>query len=241
MTKMGILGALFCALLAACSVDELVLTDAELQDLVDNYGAAQAAYSSLAEFTLNTALGEEDVEGFAYDPPTEANGWIGTSTFTGAALPSGQGDLTLTFRVLGDEGPVDPYTVDLSTQSSILLECQVVFQGTSLDGTPLAADAVFTWDVLLDDAAGTASFVLNGEFEISHGAYVAWLHPKDFTFIVDMNTETLTVGGEVTGIVDIPGYYFDARASVRGMGDVLETRVSIAGQAVQWTTPLSDF
>jgi len=242
MRKFAVVAALSCAFMAACSVDELVLTEAEIQDLVDNFEAAQTAYTEIAEFTLDVALGEADIDGYTYDAPTADNAWTGTLSFTGDALPSGSGTLVLTFQVIGDTGPVDPFSEDLSDDENVSIDGEISFEGVSTAGAPLSANGAFSWTGTFDYDAGAASVTLNADLDIGHNDYTANLVPDDFTIEFDLDTEEASgTTGEVRGSVDIPNFLFDADVFMVGAGLDVETTVDVVGNTVTWLIPLSGF
>lgn len=233
--------ATLCLLVAGCSVDELVLNEAEQRDLVENFEAAVAVYSDLTEFAFTTAFGNGDLEGYTYDPPTEANGWIGTIIWNNALFESGSGDLTMHFSVVGDTGPVDPYSVDLSDDDSVSADIDIQFTGTSSEGAPLAADADFTIDLVLQDGE-TASTILNGDFLVQHNAYVADLLARDFSLLFDLETqEAFSASGDIVGSIDIPNFAFDGAFSLEGLGPDLSALINVAGTRVNYLMRLVDF
>jgi hypothetical protein len=245
MRKLAILATFVCAMLSmGCSVDELTLSQAEVDDLVENVEGAIQAYSELTDFTLNVALGEEDIEGYDYDVPTAANGWTATLNFTGQALPSGTGTMTLTIQVLADGVPVDPYgdDLDLENLSTLSVTGAVAFNGVSTAGAPIHANGTFTWTGEFDTESSTGAVALTGDFVIGHNDYEADLHPRDFTLLFDLDTSEITeVTGSITGVIDIPNFLFDADVEIVGDGLDLIATVDIVGNTVEIVYPLSEF
>ncbi len=226
--------AMLCLLAAGCSVDQLVLNEAEQQDLVDNFDAAVRVYSDLTEFAITTALGEGNVDDYAYTAPSAANGWVGTIVWPGAVFPSGTGDLTMHFSVSTGAGPVDPYSIDLSSASAATIDADILFHGTSTAGAPLHADADVTIDMLWQDGQ-SASTVMNGSFIIQHNAYVADLVARNFTLLFDLATQqSASASGDVVGRIDIPNFVFDADLSLTGLGAQIAAVLQVAGTRVNY-------
>ncbi len=232
--------AMLCLLTAGCSVDQLVLNEAEQQDLVDNFDAAVRVYSDLSEFAFAAALGNGDVEDYDYEAPSAANGWVGTILWPGAVFPSGTGNLTMRFSVSTGGVPVDPYSIDLSAASSASIDAEILFDGTSDVGAPLHADADLTIDMLWQDGE-SASTVMNGNFIIQHNAYVADLVARDFTLLFDLATQqSATASGDVIGKIDIPNFAFDADFSLTGLGSQIAAVLRVAGTRVNYFLDVAD-
>ena len=245
MRKLAIMAMFFTGLVSfGCSVDEFTLSQAELDDLVDNFEGAIEAYSELTDFTMNVALGDENIDGYTYDQPSAENGWTGTLSFVGQALPTSTGNMTLTFQVLVDGVPIDPYSENLALDQLATLSVTgaVAYDGVSTAGALLAADGNFSWTGTFEELTNDGTLTLNGVFHIKHNSYDAELVPRDFTFHLDLDTEAISeVSGRVDGSVDIPGFYFDADLRIVGNGLNLDANVDIAGNDFDVSYPISEF
>lgn len=240
MRKLAI-AALLSLSTAGCGFDELILTESEAQDIADHFSSTVRLYQDMLDLSYRIAIGEESLAGYSYDPPTAANGWVGTVTIAGATLPSGSGDLILHFSVLGDGVPADPYAVDLSSADQVSFAGQILFTGISDMSEPVEFDSDFTLDLTLDGGLQESS-ILNGNFEVSHGDYFAVLNAEDFTLNFDTAQQAATsAAGLIEGTLDVPNYAFDADFGLRGELDRLIADISLSGAHIHDEIMLADF
>jgi len=239
--KKCILAALLALSVAGCSFDELVLTESEALDLQHHFQEAVYLYQDLLDFGFRLASGDADLTGYTYDPPTAGNNWVGTITYTGAALPTASGDFLMHFSVLGNGVPIDPQTFDFETATSIEFWSDVSFAGLSNENFVVDLQSDFTLEITLDGGAQESS-ILNGTFDIRHGDYVATLVADDFTLNFDSATQAAsTASGVIHGSVDIPDYAFDANFSLQGVAEKLVADISVSGTHIHDEINLVDF
>lgn len=241
-----------CALLlgaAACTrlnevLDKVVLTDAELELVGENYAGALQAYYDLEQFAVDVANGDVDVgDALTFQAPDAANNWTGTISYMGPDLPGGDGELVVTFRVLMDGVAVDPFAEDLTGADVLAAEMTVEFDGQTKAGVPMTLSADFTTAYDSAFAEGKVQVTTNGTFDIDHGGYVASLTATDFAFVVDTATALAeSASGRVSGVMDIPDYAFDADVNIEGLDDVVHIDVHVLDQEIdQADIPVADF
>jgi len=234
------IAATFCVLIAGCSVDELILSEGEQQDLADNIVGAIEAYQALADFALTVALGNADLAGSDYTEPSASNDWTGTLVYNGDQFPGGNGSMSMTFQVLADGVLVDPYNFDFSETQSITLDMSVQFNGTSAKGAPLSLDCNFTMDITPEEGVA-AAVTINGGFLIGHNGYTANLGANNFALEFDAATETLTsITGTLIGTINIPEYAFDADLDIVGQGDRVDFSVAVSGGGINDSVAIED-
>lgn len=237
---------LLCALtlsiagVACGSADELFLTGSEAQQLVVNFEAGVETQQLMSGFVFAAARGDLDITGLDYVRPTAGNSWTGALTFPAAVFPFGFGDATVTFRVSGDSGPVDPYLVDLSGDSLVVVDATVQFSGTSRIGGPVVASADFNISATANDPAGAVT-VVNGDFDINHDGYDLALAATDLALTVDVVLEEVTnVVGHVDGVVDIPEFEFDGVFSLDGLGTSMAIGINVVATEIRYALDLAD-
>ncbi|MDH3591082.1 MAG: hypothetical protein OER88_04350 [Planctomycetota bacterium] len=232
------IGALLCGTVACTAFedvfDKVTLSEAELRDVAENYAAALAAFHDLEEFAVDVANGTIDVgDALTFTVPEAANNWTGTLSYLGPDLPGGDGSLTVTFRIVQDGVPVDPFAADLSTTQLLTAEMTVVFDGFTRNGVPMALDATFTTSYDRSVAEGKEDVATTGTFFIDHGGYVANLSAQAFTIRIDKETSTPeSSSGRVTGSIDIPDFAFDADVDIDGRGEVIHIEVDVLDQSI---------
>ncbi|MDH3591233.1 MAG: hypothetical protein OER88_05105 [Planctomycetota bacterium] len=232
--------ALFAA--PGCGGAGLVLLGAaEADDLVENLEYTVEAQQLMTEFFFLTGRGDIDLDSFTnytYDPPSAANGWTGTLDVTGGQFPFGNGDLNLTFTAIGDAGPADPYTVDLTDDSAVSVDGAFSFVGTSLLGRSLSGSGTFdaaTLQNTVDDLTAT----LDGGFVIRHDGYQVDLTATDLDVVLDVAQGEITnVAGSLAGTVDIPDFAFDADVDITGVGDAFDVAIDAAATTINYTLAL---
>ena len=241
------LSSLLC-LVAACGIvadviDEVTLSNAEIQDIKDNYQGAMLAFQDLADFAGSVGDGTIDISTSEYTPPTAENDWRGSLRYLGDEFPGGEGELTLEFTVLGEAGnPVDPFETDLGGDTMVTSDLDVSFVGHTSDGAPIDFHAVFTSK--LDRSDPDAHEVdITGRFTIRHNDYVAAFDATAFKVTYDAATnEPLSADGAVTGSIDIPDFAFDADVDIRGNGANVEVHIEVLDQTVEDATmAIADF
>jgi hypothetical protein len=215
-------------------IDRTTLSEAELQEVKDNYDGAMRAFQDLGDFAADVADGTVDISGSTYDPPTAGNGWQGTLRYQGPDFPGGDGDITLRFTALDGTGqPVDPFSTDVADDTIIAMDVGVDFLGTTTDGAPLAFRADFALDLDRTDPDREV-VAIDGTFTIRHGEYVAELVATAFSFSWD---PLLSLAGDATGriegAIDIPGFAFDADVDIVGQGESLQVHVAVLDQTVE--------
>lgn len=238
------IAAVLCACLASCRLDDLlddvILTSAEAQDLANNVAAAFDATMDLTDFGASIAMGQIVIEGDQYDGATAENGWTGTLQYAGDEFPGGTGDITMTFTVSGDNGPVDPFDNDLTGDAQVTIGMTLTFAGSTAEGVPLDIDADFSLTMSLDETE-MGSVVINGEFKVWHGGYFIHLVGNDFTMLFDFATEQLgAVTGSIAGAVDIPSFAWDADVAVSGQGDTITAVAKVLGTTVSQVWDIAD-
>jgi hypothetical protein len=239
MRKVAI-AAMLCALVAGCSVDELVLTEFEQQDLADNVVAAIEAYQALGEFALSVALGQEQLDGANYIEPSADNDWTGTYDYVGDQFPGGNGEMTMTFQVVVDGVPVNPYDTDFTQVDTLTMLVTLSFNGVSAAGAPLSMESDFRLDITAEEGTA-ASVTTNGAFTILHNAYLAVLDTTDFRLDFDAETQAANnATGAISGTIDVPNYAFDADVDITGQGDIVDFSARISGVTVQDSVSLTD-
>ena len=226
------------------SIDELFLTESEIEALELNFEASVDAQQLLAEFIFASGRGDIDpaleYTDFTYDPPSLLNGWLGTLNVTGGTFSFGTGDLVLTFTALGDGLPVDPALIDLTTLANVEIDADVTFFGTSLSGAPLIANADLVIDTVLNGSQ-IVETLLNGTMVVNHDGYVLTLAPQNLGLTFDMLLHEVTnVTGSVPGQLEIPDFIADAEFVVTGLGDSIEIAINAAATTINYTLDLID-
>jgi hypothetical protein len=224
--------------LASCGaigdiIDRTTLTDAELQDVKDNYQGAMRAFNDLGDFAMGVADGTIDISTSTYDPPTAENGWQGTLHYQGPDFPGGDGNITLTFTVTdGNNQPVDPFQTDITNDPTITAVVGIDFSGTTKEGAPLDLQADFTLGLDQTDPSRNVVSV-DGSFTIRHNDYVAKLKATSFVLSYDPATGVAQEAtGVIDGTIDIPNFAFDADVTLKGNGETLAVDVAVLNQTV---------
>lgn len=234
---------LFCALLGiGCSgADEIFLTPSEAQELQVNFEAALEAQQLFSEFAFEAARGDVDISGYVYDPPTAANGWVGTLDIPAAVLPFGTGDTSITFTATADGVPVDPYATDITGATAVDIEIlDLTFAGTSRSGAPLSMDGAFDLSTILN-TPDSATTVLNGAVTVVHDGYEVALDATDVHMDLDLVAEEVTsVTGAIAGTVDIPDFAFDADFDVEGLGTQVQIGIDVVATTIDYVLDLSE-
>jgi hypothetical protein len=215
-------------------IDRTTLNEAELQDVKDNYQGAIRAFQDLGDFSADVADGTVDISGSTYDPPTVANGWEGTLRYQGPDFPGGDGDITLRFTALDGSGqPVDPFEPGAVDGTMLTMDVGVDFVGTTAAGAPLRFRADFT--LALDRTNPELEVVsMDGTFTIRHNDYIAELTATAFTFGWDpVLALAQDASGRIDGTIDIPGFAFDAEATIIAQGEALSVHVVVLDQTVE--------
>lgn len=236
-----VLGAALCAALFGCGASEPTLSPAEMEALTENVSACSETHSDVSQLAMEVALGDADLSGYVYTPPTADNGWVGTIEGIDVALQGGAvGDLFVTFTVSGDNGPTDPYLEDLSDDAGVVVDAVVSFVGTSSVGLPISMDADFVLE-LAAVSPGVRGFELDGTFDFTHGAYAANFVATDFAMLLDeLTREALEVTGTLAATVDLPNYDFDAEFLLQGFGTQIQATLRAGGSFLHYAIDLLD-
>jgi len=215
-------------------LDRTTLSDAELQDVKDNYQGAVRAFNDLEEFAASVANGTVDISGSTYDPPTSENGWVGTLRYQGPDFPGGDGDFVLGFTVLDQNGqPVDPFETDVTGDEVLTMDVGVDFLGTTAEGAPLELHADF--NLVLDQSDPAREVVtLDGTFSIRHNDYVADLTARTLVFSYDPATGLVQEAtGMIDGTIEIPGFAFDADVAIVAHGETASVDIAVLDQTIE--------
>ncbi|MHC4938071.1 MAG: hypothetical protein ACYTHK_03790 [Planctomycetota bacterium] len=214
-------------------LDGVTLSESELQAAADNYSGALVAFRELEAFAVEVSQGTVDLTGAQLVAPSPENGWVGSIYFLSDLFPGGPGELTMTFSVIGPDGPMDPALVDPATTPVVTTEFSVEFAGLTSAGANLALSADFT--IVYDQSDPLADVTtINGSFLIDHDGYVADLDANSLQITSDSTTGVATnVTGSITGTMEIPDYAFDATVDVVGLGDRLSMLVKVLDQTIE--------
>ena len=225
---------------AAGDIFPALFTATQMDDLVNNGEATLDAQQLLAKWSFEVARGDISTAGYAYDPPTEVNGWQGTVTATGASFPFGVGDLTMVFTATGDSGPVDPTFFDLSDDTQVGVDVDVSFSGVSKAGAPLAMTAIYT-AVTSQNAPDAVSAMLNGIFGVALGGYSADFTATDLAVDIDILTDEITsMIGDLRANIDIPNFPLDGGFDLTGLGDSVRIGYDVAGTTLDYQLSLAN-
>ncbi|MEM8883039.1 MAG: hypothetical protein AAGD14_03130 [Planctomycetota bacterium] len=224
----------------AAAAAALLLSGGDVDDLVDNFEESIETQQRLAEYAMSVARGEVDIQNYTYDPPSQANGMVGTLSLSDGQLPFGDGNITVTFNVDGDGVPVDPYAVDLSGMGSIDSNVQISFNGISPNGKTLA----ITSDVDIATLANSATDVtalMSGNWAVDLDDYQTGFSSNGLELDVDLINEEVTRAiGVVDGNIDLPNFPIDGSFDVEGLGDQLEIGIDVAVTEIEFLVDLVD-
>jgi hypothetical protein len=223
-------------------IDEVTLSQEELEVIADNARGAVNAFADLTEFALQVARGEVEIEGAEWTAPSAENGWQGSLHYIGSEFPGGDGEITVSFTVRADGVPVDPAELDLETVGVLAVDLDVLFTGVTKEGADLGLDAEFT--ITADSSVeGTEEVVTDGTFVISHNGFVANLVATEFTTLVDtVDNVATSASGTIAGLIDIPEFAFDADVTITGHGDQVQFLIEVLSQTVtDELVPVGDF
>ncbi len=236
MRQFALLTAL-CALTACGIVEEIIdevsISDAEMQEIADNIRCAIDAFEDLETFALQVVRGDIDIEGQDFTQPTAENDFTATLIYNGDEFPGGTGEIELTFRVVADGNVVDPFEFDLNGAGALQIEITMSFSGTNRKGQPMTFVADFDMDADLS-AVDTETITVNGTFNIRQNGYTADLTATDFAWTTDLATELPTnATGFIAGPIGIPDFAFDGDLVVEGRGDKVRVKIEVLGQTVE--------
>ena len=214
--------------------DKVTLSDAELQEVADNYAAALEAFHDLEEFAVDLANGDiETDDALEFTVPSEDNDWTGTLRYVGPDLPGGDGELTVTFKVVKDGVAIDPFDSELSDTSLLTADLTVEFDGLTRKGAPMTFSADFTTSYDREVAEGKEDVITDGDFTIVHDGYRADLTASAFTLRIDVESSTPeNASGQIRGVIDIPDFAFDADVDIEGRGEVIHVEVDVLDQSI---------
>ena len=234
--RKSILAATLGLLLTGCSADllgqieGLALNAEQIAFVEEHVETTLQAEDELGEVVLAAAYGEYDLAGASYDPPTEENGWVGTITKSGQ-FSFGEGDLTIQFIATGDGLEVDPYADGFDPGASydeLIMDSEIMFSGEDNEGMALdiAGDLLFNMSPTTGDLLTTT---VNGDFDIVHGAYETTLNLDEVTFEMDRASQDIqNVTGDISGVIDVPGFAADAAFNIEAQGTSLLVTVDAA-------------
>ena len=229
-----------CLTLAGCpTLDLITLTAGEAQLLTDNTESTLEIQQLFTKYAFEAARGDLTLVGLTYDPPTAQNNWTGTISSTGGAFQFGTGDLNLTFNVAGDAGPTDPYSVDLSDDTQVIVDVVGTFLGAK-DGVPVDLSTTFNATTLpLQNALNDATARVNGVFDIDYGGYIAAIQATDVDIAFDIaNGQITSVLGDITAQIDIPNFAFDADVVLTGLGNSVDIGIEVANTVIGYVLSL---
>ena len=223
--------AIFLFVLSGCSLDEIVLSPSEKQQLQQNVPQAIVSSQALVDFASGVALGDPLPAGSVYIAPTVANNWTAQLDHVGDALRGASGALGMTYRTLADGTPVDPDVFDFSGTQQVTLELVATFNGTTDLGAPLAIEA----DITVDIKPGT-EYEIVGTFRIQYSGYAIDIRTGGFRFSLHPVTgRVVSVDGDCVGDVDIPNLVYQAGMLIKGLGDEIAWAASVSGTWSQGT------
>jgi len=222
------------ALLAA------LLSGGDVDNLADNFEETIETQQLLAEYATSAARGDLDISGYTYDPPTEANGMIGTLTMDNGSLPFGDGQIELLVQVDADGAAVDPFTTDMSAMGELDGNVQVRFRGVSPRGKSLDIDADVDIGTIQNNLTDVTA-LLAGEWHINLDDYDTTLTTNGLELDIDLLTNEVTNAlGTIDGKIDIPNFPIDANFDVEGLGDELEVAIDVAVTEIDFIVDLVD-
>jgi hypothetical protein len=225
-------------LLAGCTGAELAFSAAARQELVDNFEASVDAQQMIAEYTFAASRGDLDLAGAVYTPPVGST--PGTLTIPGGTFPFGTGDLTIVFTAQGDGVYVDPYVVDLTTATNVVVVADVVFTGVSNIGEAISASADLN-ATTVNNGISDVLATINGDFAVDHGQYDFDFTASDVQMNLDLANDVVTnVLGNVSGTVDIPDFPYDADFTVDGLGTTLDIDIDAVVTSISYTLGLAE-
>jgi hypothetical protein len=232
------------ALLTGClSGDEIFLSPEEADALVENFEETVAIQQEMAEFSFEAVRGDLDLSqygSYTYDPPTQANGWVGTLDFPRGSFPWGDGDFSVVFTASGDGGPVDPLLEDLSDDVQVDIDAVVNFLGTTSVGKDIDSSADFTMSTVQNGVNDVVTR-LDGTFDIIHDGYRTALDATDVEMDIDIALEEITsITGSLAGEVDIPNFHWDAAFDIDGLGDTLQIGIDVVATTITYTLGLDE-
>jgi len=226
------------ALLGGCTGTELAFSASARQELVDNFELSVDAQHMITEYAFAASRGDLDISGAVYTPPVGS--MPGTLTITGGTFPFGTGDLTIVFTAQGDGTYVDPYVVDLTQATNVIVDADVQFNGISNIGESLSAYADFTATTVNNTMTDVLAEI-DGNFGVDHGKYEFDFTATDVQFDLDLAAEKVTnVLGNVTGTVDIPDFPYDADFTVDGLGTTLVIDIDAVVTSISYTLGLAE-
>lgn len=226
------------ALLGACTGTELAFSASARQDLVQNFELSVDTQHMITEYAFAASRGDLDISGAVYTPPVGST--PGTLTITNGTFPFGTGDLTIVFTARGDGTYVDPYVVDLSTATNVIVVADVQFSGISNIGESLDAYADFTASTI-NNSMSSVQAEIDGNFGVDHGEYEFDFTATDVQMDLDLVAEKVTnVLGNVSGTVDIPDFPYDADFTVDGLGTTLLVDIDAVVTSISYSLGLAE-
>ncbi|MHC4957091.1 MAG: hypothetical protein ACYTGN_01855 [Planctomycetota bacterium] len=209
------LGLTGCAGAAAAAV----FSSTDLNVLADDMEGALGAQNDMVVWAFGVARGDVDVSEYDYDPPTADNDWTGTVNVADGALPFGDGDVTITFKTVGDDGPVDPQVEDLGDDAQVSMDVSVDFAGMAKTGRTLEIDGDFAAVTKQNGATDVVSDV-TGLFDVDYADYRAVIDARDLEMGMDLDAEELTsMVGDFDARIDIPDFALDADLDLQALGN----------------------
>lgn len=222
------------ALLAA------LLSGNDVDSLAENFEETIETQQLLAEYATSAARGDLNISGYTYDPPSAANGMVGTLTMDNASLPFGDGQIEVVVQVDGDGEPVDPFVTDMSGMGALDGNVQVRFRGISPNGKALDIDADVDIGTIQNNADDVTA-LLAGVWHIDLDDYETTMSTDGLELEIDLLTDEVTSAfGQIDGRVDIPNFPIDANFDVEGMGDQLEVGIDVAVTKIEFIVDLVD-
>jgi len=231
--------ALSLALVVGCGDSaQLVLSPAARQELVNNFEAGLDAQQLLAEHIFALGRGDIDITDYTYVPPVGAT--PGSLTINDGVFPFGTGSLTMNFTAQGDGSYFDPYVVDFTTFTDVVVDADFVFNGLSNTGVPMSASGDFIADTV-QNGVNAVQTTVDGTFAVSHDGYnmdfVATSLAMDFDLLAQQCTNVV---GQVDGTLDIPDFFYDADFTVTGLGTQLQIGIDAVVETFDYFVALSE-
>ncbi len=237
------LGIFIAFITQSCGLAALALLGGtDIDDLAENFEESIETQQRLAEYAMAAARGELPAGDYSYDPPSQANGMIGTLTQNGADLSFGTGDIAVRFQVDGDGIAIDPYSggIDMASLGAIDGSVQISFHGISPNGKSLGINADVDMSTIQNSATDVQA-VLAGRWEIDLDSYDTTLTTDSLQLDIDLVTDEVTNAiGTIDGNIDIPNFPIDGNFTVEGLGDQLEVAIDVAVTEIDFIIDLVD-
>jgi hypothetical protein len=217
-----------------------VLSSADLNSLAVDMEDALGAQNGMTVWAFGVARGDADISQYDYDPPTAENNWTGTVTVVDGILPFGDGDVTVSFRTVGDNGPVDPYVEDLGDDGQVSMDVTVDFAGFAKTGRSLEMDGDFA-AVTSQNGASDVVMRMDGLFGVDYSEYETLIDARDLEVGMDLDEERLTsMLGEYDARIEIPDLGIDVDLDLQAIGNQLALDFDAGDLSLDYIVNLAD-